>query len=225
MNTRLPTAALRRLTPGAPPNRTVRRVRANQAGLTLIETAIVLSVLMTITSIIAPAGMTVIEQARELRVQQDCSALRDAMIKLMVDSNRVVLRQPQDRGALVDLLVSAGPVPVATIAGDARWAQTPDASGRVDLIENYLMENMPAGNPANAWPAPRSLESGGWRGSYLHFAPAADPWGHRYAINVRYFHTRFDVVVLSAGPNGEVETPFEGLGLRPAGDDRFVLVR
>jgi hypothetical protein len=195
-----------------------------QAGMSLIETAIVLSVLMTITGILAPGAMTLVEQAREIQVQRDCASLRDGVVKLLIDSNRVLLSLPRG-GATVDMLVSAGPAPDIAGAGDPRWSRMPDGAGRVDLIDRYLVENAPAGNPANAWPAPTTLGGSGWRGAYLTTPPATDPWGHRYAINVRYLNSRNAVVVISAGPNGAIETPFEGPGLLPAGDDRLVLVR
>jgi len=125
----------------------------------------------------------------------------------------------------VDLLVSEGPVPGIDGSGDPRWLRTPDGAGTIDGLDHYLVENTPAGSVDNAWPAPTSPDSGGWRGAYLPAVPATDPWGHRYAINVRYLGTRNDVLVLSAGPNGRIQTPYEGSGLLPGGDDRAVLVR
>lgn len=196
-----------------------------QAGLSLVEIVIVLSVMTTVTGVLAPAGLSLIAQARELQVQRDCASLRDAVIRLLLDSNRTSIRLQQGRGPRVDLLVSAGSPPDSDTADETRWLRTQDSLGTVDLIEHYLVENTPAGNPANAWPTPTSLESGGWRGAYLRAVPATDPWGHRYAVNVRYLGTRSDVLVLSAGPNGMVETPYEGRGLLAAGDDRAVLVR
>jgi type II secretory pathway pseudopilin PulG len=196
-----------------------------QAGLSLVEVVIVLSVLTTVTGILAPAGMALVQQAREAQVQRECASLRDAVIQLLLDSNRTSIRLGQRQGPRVDLLVSEGRVPDAGGAGDARWLQNPDGAGTIDLLDHYLVENTPGGQAANAWPTPASLESGGWRGAYLHTVPTSDPWGHRYAINVRYLATRDDVVVLSAGANGIVETPYEGRGLLPGGDDRTALVR
>jgi len=196
-----------------------------QAGLSLVEIVIVLSVMTTVTGVLAPAGLSLVAQARELQVERDCASLRDAVIKLLLDSNQTSIRLQQGRGPRVDLLVSAGSPPDSDTADQARWLRTQDSLGTVDLIDHYLVENTPAGHPANAWPTPTSLESGGWRGAYLRAVPATDPWGHRYAVNVRYLGTRSDVLVLSAGPNGIVETPYEGRGLLAAGDDHAVLVR
>lgn len=199
--------------------------RSHQAGLSLVETVIMLSVMMAITAVMAPAGMGLVEQAREIQVQRDCASLRDGVIKLLIDTNQVSLRLQQGHGATVDMLVSSGEAPDVDATGDLRWSRMPDGAGCIDRVDHYLIDNAPAGNPANAWPAPTGLDSGGWRGAYLRTAPVADPWGHRYALNVGYLNSRNDVVVISAGPDGVIETPYQGRGLLPAGDDRLVLVR
>ena len=199
--------------------------RNRETGLSLVETTIILTVLMILTAVVAPAGMTMIQQGRDVQVQRDCSALRDAVIKLLIDTNQQVLRVHETHGPRVGLLVSDGAAPELGTTGDAAWLSSPDGAGTVDLLNNYLMENQPAGNSANAWALPRGTDSSGWRGSYLAGAASRDPWGHRYAINVQYLGTRNDVIVLSAGPDGLIDTPFTSRGVLPGGDDRYVLVR
>ncbi len=200
------------------------RLRA-QTGLSMVEVVIILSVMTTVTGILAPASLTLVQQARELQVERESASLRDAVVKLLLDSNRTAIRLGPANAARVDLLVSEGVAPDGDGAGDARWLRMPNGSGTIDMLDHYLVENNPAGDASKAWPTPTSLESGGWRGAYLRAVPASDPWGHRYAVNVLYLGTRLDVLVLSAGPNGLVETPYEGRGLLPGGDDRAVLVR
>ena len=199
--------------------------RRGQSGLSMVEVVIMLTVMTALTGVLAPAGMSMVQQARELQVAREGGALRDAVLRMLVDSNRNSIRLGDGRGPRVDLLVSEGAVPDADGTQDARWLRTPDTSGTIDVLDHYLVQNAPAGSAANAWPTPSSLESGGWRGGYVSSVPASDPWGHRYAINVRYLDTRNDVIVLSAGANGLIETPYEGRGLLPGGDDRATLVR
>jgi type II secretory pathway pseudopilin PulG len=201
------------------------KTQSRDTGMSLIETTITLSVMMMLTAVVAPAGMTMIQQSRDIQVQRDCSSLRDAMIKLLIDTNQQLIRVQQGHGPRVSLLVSDGAVPGVGMNGDTAWLSGPDGAGTVDLLNNYLVENQPAGNPANAWAPPRSAGASGWRGAYLTGAASRDPWGHRYAINVQHLGTRNDVIVLSAGPDGEVDTPFTARGVLPGGDDRYVLVR
>ena len=84
-------------------------------------------------------------------------------------------------------------------------------------------------------------ESGGfnsefaWRGPYMTPPIDPDPWGNRYAVNVEFLDARadsvpgassqgvcgftYDTVVLSAGPDEEVDSLFAVDGLVPGDDD------
>ncbi len=65
----------------------------------------------------------------------------------------------------------------------------------------------------------------GWRGPYLQKAVGADPWGHRYAVNVRALRTSgSDTFVISAGADGIVATAFDADGLHGSSDDIAALV-
>jgi type II secretory pathway pseudopilin PulG len=66
-----------------------------------------------------------------------------------------------------------------------------------------------------------------WRGPYLD-AVRPDPWGNRYMANVAWFtmpqgadSSGFirPIIVLSAGPDEEVDTPFDSIGGFVLGDD------
>jgi type II secretory pathway pseudopilin PulG len=82
-----------------------------------------------------------------------------------------------------------------------------------------------------------------WRGPYLRGPVDSDPWGNRYAVNVAFLDTsatdtranftnggspalfpRFDVFVLSAGADEEVDTAFAQDGAVPGDDDFIYLV-
>lgn len=201
-----------------------RRLSAH-AGLSLVEITIVLSVLAMLSGILAPAGFALVGQARDVRVLKDGAAIRDALFALLRDTGRTALATGHDRRTTVELLVSDAAAPDADAASDSRWLRGVDASGRVDLIDRHLIWNEPAGDASLAYPLPAEAGGFGWRGAYLHTSPGSDPWGHRYAVNVQYLGARADVLVLSAGPNGLVETPFEARNLDFGGDDIATLVR
>lgn len=196
----------------------------SHAGLSLVEVAIVVSVMAMITAVMAPAGMTLVAQARDVRVAHDCEAIRQAVVTMVSDLGRTNLRIG-GTGTLVELLVTDGAVPEAAGPAESPWTRSLDASGAVDLLERQLILNEPAGNPGYSWPTPTRAGGPGWRGAYLRSGAGADPWGRRYAVNVRFLGQKPDVLVLSAGPDGIVDTPFEARSLRYGGDDIAVLVK
>ena len=199
--------------------------RRSTAGISLIEMAITLAVMSMLAAVLAPPASGLIEQSRQLQAQRDCATIRDAMIRLLLDVNKTRFVTHATGGHVVELLVSGGTIPSTSGRGDARWARDLTATGEVDLLERHLVTNDPAGDPARGWAPPASAGGSGWRGAYVAVAINADPWGHRYAVNAKYFGSRRDVVVISAGPNGLIETPFEGQPIDAARDDRLVLIR
>src|SRR5207237_4525450 len=97
-------------------------------------------------------------------------------------------------------------------------------------IEGHLVTNI-LGNPVpstmvaegNFYPLRGSYigdPQKGWGGPYVTALPKTDPWGDKYIVNVRNLHSgylktisgsssrlpKFAVIVLSAGPNRNIET-------------------
>jgi len=127
-------------------------------------------------------------------------------------------------------------------ATDAAGAQT-------DTMENQLVKNTPNGT-ANAYADPTSFYTKGgpkagigWRGAYIAAPVGPDPWGFRYQSNTAFLNVannvsgtgegqasggwRYDVIVISAGRNGNIETPFAtatGTGGTSLGGDDVVYV-
>lgn len=63
----------------------------------------------------------------------------------------------------------------------------------------------------------------GWRGPYLPDGLGPDPWGHAYLINVNgFFSSSERVVAISAGPNGQINTPVSATVA--SGDDIVVVI-
>lgn len=53
-----------------------------------------------------------------------------------------------------------------------------------------------------------SLSGSHWSGPYLAESVGPDPWGHAYVVNVNgFFSSSERVILLSAGPNGQINTP------------------
>lgn len=63
----------------------------------------------------------------------------------------------------------------------------------------------------------------GWNGPYLKREIGPDPWGRAYVINVNgFFSSGERVLVLSAGPNGQINTPLTATVA--SGDDIAVVI-
>lgn len=132
----------------------------------------------------------------------------------------------------VELLVSSGDIPALGPDGDERWVRPPDG-GDVDFLEYYLISNTPGNTSSRRFPTPEDCadplsslfdEVQAWRGAYLNVGHG-DPWGNRYMINTVFLSGRSveDVVVLSAGPDQEVDSDFAVDGFVPDDDDVALL--
>ncbi len=104
--------------------------------------------------------------------------------------------------------------------------------GRTDVSWLYGPGVIPSGNPFASGGEARPIEEalltpamGGrnWKGPYLdELLP--DPWGNAYLVNVDgLVDTREEAMVLSAGPDGVVQTA--AWDRHPAGDDLLLLMR
>ena len=121
-----------------------------------------------------------------------------------------------------DILVGEGLAPAVAPGAGAAWAGEA-GTGRVGRLEEHLQTNA-VGYQADA---SGRLTAGvrGWRGPYLSPGVQPDAWGHRYILNVASWSQRKGaLVVLSAGPNGIIETPFDSSGATPGGDDLLAIV-
>jgi hypothetical protein len=122
----------------------------------------------------------------------------------------------------------------------------------VDFFECHLVTNRPGNDPGRAYRTPTETTAGAfaraesagfnsefaWRGPYITAPIAPDPWGNRYAANVKYLDPRSrsanetpgangyaqDVAVISAGPDEEVDSSFIVDGVTPSDDDVICVV-
>jgi hypothetical protein len=198
---------------------TLRRRFASARGFSAVETATLMAAVSMLTAVAAPSVDEYVSQARMTKAMSDTKVIAVALVRLTLD----VGRQERLRGwGDTVLLVGGGNTPKAGAGGDIRWTiDTGGPAADVGMLLDHLVTNgvgyTTKGN-AGSW--------GGWRGPYIDGALGADPWGNRYAVNVRWLGvaTPFDTVVLSGGPNGLVETPFGRDGLTPGGDDVVAVV-
>jgi type II secretory pathway pseudopilin PulG len=156
-----------------------------------------------------------------------------------------------------DLIVGEGAIPAlgagiddfvsGNISAQVGWADPVGTPVTVDLMADHLITN------AVSYPVPTQASFGvggpqfgtGWRGAYISTI-GADPWGNRYAANTVFLGVASDsntaaeegvanggwtrdVIVLSAGRDSTIQTPFAGTatggsGAGSANDDVFYTV-
>lgn len=200
--------------------------RRGRMGFTLIELTVVLAVIVTLALVLTPSIANSINEARVARARNDCQTIASGMYQFYRDTGFFPLWKLAQNGgqgspgSRVQVLVSQGNVPVEDVA--SLWT-----TGVAGSLADQLVTNAPGYTL-------RSVTSQfGWNGPYFSSQLMADPWGNRYAVNVALVdlspgaatlggQAKMAVWVLSAGPNGIIETPFAQsilTAVRPGGDD------
>ena len=132
-----------------------------------------------------------------------------------------------NNGTRVNLLVSDGDIPrecSAVAAACTAWQAVVNGTTN-DFLERHLVTNNPGGSAANDYPDDEIVPDKYWKGAYLTAPINPDPWGNRYMVNVQYIGASTnDVVVLSAGPDEEIDTAFTANPVTAGDDDLISLV-
>lgn len=169
-------------------------------------------------------------------------------------ANRVDLLTSGGTDPLSVSTADAAPDADAVSAGSATPNWLPDANApagaNLDTMDDQLIEN-DNGTPYSgaSFTAGGGPQFGiGWRGAYVNGPITGDPWGRKYQANTLYTgvasdatdaamtpdHTteglkyggwNVDVMVMSAGANGIVETAFGSSGSSSGGDDSIYVLR
>jgi hypothetical protein len=206
-----------------------RRTRVgsrSEAGVTLIEVALMLTATAALMAALAPTLSATIRHAELAAATTAMGEIRTQLLAILGDMSYTDLTVDGVQNSTeVEMLVSDGDIPrELSASGNASWQQPTNlTTGLVDFLENHLVQNQPRGNPANAYNPPGPATE--WRGAYLTSPVDPDPWGNRYAANVQFLGASTDdVVVFSAGPDEEVDSVYQANGLTPGDDDLVVLV-
>lgn len=189
---------------------------ASSTGLSLAEITVILSVASVLGATLTPAVGDYVHDARLTKAQDDARVLANAMARFAFD----VGRGAGDPLASTTLMVGPGAIPALGDGGDAAWV-LPGTDDHVAFLDDHLMTNT-AGHARRA--SARTFRTG-WNGPYVGVSIDPDPWGRRYAVNIGpQAGVPQAVIVLSAGKNGVVETPFDSAYPKPGGDDIVALV-
>jgi hypothetical protein len=206
-----------------------------ERGVTLMEVTIMLVATLAIIGVLAPTLSAVVRRA-------ESTAATTAMANIGNQINTMIITDlggtggytyfsvnGTTTGTRVNLLVSDGDIPVqctAVAAACTAWqALVDNTTGVTDFLERHLVTNNPRGSAANDYPEDEIVPDKYWKGAYLTSPIDSDPWGNRYMVNVQYIGASTnDVVVLSAGPDEEIDTAYTANPITAGGDDLISLV-
>ena len=185
----------------------------NKKGFTLIEVVVILAVIGILAAVLTPMLTSYIDDARQTRAESDVKAIGAAISAFNKDmrtwpiwASGTATKATDDK---YDVLYSEAGDDAAVASG-----KTFDTSTNGDSLEDQLLTNDP-GYPTSG--------KRKWRGPYLE-SINGDPWGNKYYVNVKYLQpgqSGYAVFVLSAGPNGTIDTDAEQTvtGFTAGGDD------
>jgi type II secretory pathway pseudopilin PulG len=211
------------------------RQALSMRGLSLVEVTIMLAILLVLAGALVPVVSDSVNSARLVRARNDLSQLAAAVTAFQRDVGPFVfdgsqIRRVQTLSSLrvVDVLRSGGdmPAPADAVPPDETGTIVPapsvDMSGAaltswigpptLDGMDNHLRVN------GRNYPVSPLGSGNGWNGPYVSRLIAGDPWGHSYLANIGFLKGTpptpgrcrdCAVFILSAGPNGLLETPFQ----------------
>lgn len=204
-----------------------------QSGQTLFEIGVMVTVLTVLAGTLLPVMGDSIANARVGRARDEAAQIATALVNFQRDVGRLAADGGTLTGPLpalseartIDVLISNGllprlaedvsPVPLR----DSIQLDRPDrlavqpwtTLSHADALDAHLRVNR------RHYPTGARGSGIGWNGPYLGSGIDADPWGHAYLVNAGLLNnlstpidarTARAVFVLSAGPNGIIETPF-----------------
>ena len=200
-------------------------------GFTLIELTVVLAVIVTLALVLTPSIANFINDSRVAKARNDCQTVASAIFQFYRDTGFFPLWKIAQQGGAglpaskVQLLASRGNLPLEDVP--TLWS-----TGAVGGLAEQLVNNAPG------YTLKTPISQFGWNGPYFSNDIGSDPWGNRYLVNIGLIDTspgaatlsgrgKLAVWVLSAGPNGTIETPFTLpiLSATAGGDDIAIRIQ
>ena len=197
--------------------------KQSQAGFTLVEVIVVLSVILLLTGIAVPMLSSYMDDGRRARAEAEVKVVAAAMMQLNKDVGTYPARNSSAVNNYLYCLYT-GPDPLTSNlwTQNHTWINWARNAQRGDQLNNHLLENTPQGAVAGAYPTTGNMR---WRGPYSAGSTPLDPWGRPYLINVlcgyRTDATNYKRMwVMSAGADGRFSTNYRARSTDEiAGDD------
>lgn len=180
-------------------------------GFTLIELAVVLAIIAILAAILTPMVTGYLDQARVARAQADARTIADAVKLYQRDTGRWPVYA--SAGDFSSNTIAGGKTLIGGNAGsnpaDGLGVWGVSAAIASSSLETYLNGNFTSLSTTNAF------TKAGFRGPYIASLDS-DPWGNRYILTASYLAgTTNHAYVISAGPNGVMDTAPNQTGVQP----------
>ena len=202
--------------------RFAKLLKFGKRGYTLLEVAAVIGVTATLAAVAMPVVSDKIAASKLVAAQQEVQSIRDAIVLFMKDTGVPPFYLDAILGLTLPKEDFSGSPPfnpmLATADGEYSkvgssdwpiwWGGNPNPTGVPDplTLDGQLINNVPR------YP---TMGTSAWKGPYIP-SLKKDPWGNKYLVNIRWLAepTGFPkyqraVYVISAGPNGIIETNFD----------------
>lgn len=173
----------------------------NNKGFTLIEVIVVAAIIAVLAGILVPLIFKQIDESKISRASADIKSISTAILVMKKDTGS----WPISATCSPHITMLKGDGPLPAFSGGLNW----DTSAS-DGFHNFL--NI---DDSGCWPIT-------WKGPYMAIVNP-DPWGNAYFTNSKEFLRQANVWIMSAGPNGTVETDYGSANL--VGDDIGVRIK
>ena len=172
--------------------------RKQEAGFTLVEVIVIVAILAILAGILVPMIYSQIDEARISRAEADAKSISSALLTFRKDTGVWPNLSGAGCTAATTLLYGSGSEPASLAAAGFNLTSK---SKFMDVLMRDSQE---------------CYDTELYKGPYLPQVEA-DPWGNHYFMAAGNFANANPVFILSAGPNGTVDTPSFSTSL--LGDD------
>jgi prepilin-type N-terminal cleavage/methylation domain-containing protein len=185
--------------------RTCRR----SEGFTLVEVVVVLGVVLLLAGIAVPLVNGYIEDSQRGRARYETRMLGAAIMSMYKDTAQYCSRNSAGTDNTLRVLGSGDSKPSSNpFLNNSAWNTWFLSGAYGDTMDNHLISNTPQDSEDAAYPETGEFQ---WRGPYLADSAPLDPWGRPYLAMVYSFHSDHatnwkKAIILSAGPDGQVDT-------------------